>query len=555
MNHDNHRDTNLPQSDTNAAMVGWMRLVLATTTLLTVVIDAGQTDNSRTVIYSVFIGYLAHSVALYVLSRCGQSFPRSKLAHWLDVCWYGLIVLFTGYNNSFYFLFFFFAILSASFRWGFEEGARVTIVSAALFAATAWLVDTSAEISIMLLRLTFLLTLGYMIAYWGESEVTQKRRLALLRDVSQLSNPRFGIDHTIGAILEKIRIFFNASSCVLLLPDEEMSTWSVRTATARVDDQFLTATHISAEAAITLTGFPDYTIALCNRFTRLFLPSSSLCLTCEKGDGRWYKRLGETGTRLAALLETSSLISAPVSIIRGGGRIHVTSRQTRFCKADALFLSDLAIQAFPVIKTIGLIDRLASDAALQERQSIAHDLHDTTIQPYIGLQFALNAIRRKAATDNLLVEDLDTLIGMTSQVIVELRSYAGSFKVGRESAEPMLMAAVRRQTDQARAFYGIDIQVSVQGPLTINDRLAAPVIQIFSEGLSNICRHSNAQQGAIRLFADSGVLRIEIENHCYGTMSAAFTPHSIVERAHALGGKSEVCRSPDRTTIRIEIPL
>ncbi|MFD2270613.1 hypothetical protein ACFS07_04395 [Undibacterium arcticum] len=63
---------------------------------------------------------------------------------------------------------------------------------------------TEAEISRLLLRTTFLLALGYMIAYWGGSEVAQKkRRLALLRDVSQLSNPRFGVDHTIASVLEK----------------------------------------------------------------------------------------------------------------------------------------------------------------------------------------------------------------------------------------------------------------------------------------------------------------------------------------------------------------
>lgn len=536
-------------------MVGWMRLVLATTTLLTIAIDTGQTDGPPTFIWIVFIGYLAHSTVLYVLSRRDQPFSRRKLVHWLDVYWYWLIVFFTGYNHSFYFLFFFFAILSASFRWGFEEGARVTIASAALFTTTALLVNTPTEISILLLRLTFLLTLGYMIAYWGESEITQKRRLALLRDVSQLSNPRFGIDHTIASVLDKIRLYFDGSSCVLLLRDEELATWSVRTVSGPVDKQSLTASHISAEAAITLAGFPAGTIALYNRVPLAFFSHFSSCLTCEQGQVRWDKRLGETGTRLAELLETDSLISAPVSIIPGGGRIHVTSRKTPFRKADALFLNDLATQAFPVIKIIGLIDRLASDAASQERQKIALDLHDTTIQPYIGLEFALGAMRRKATADNPLVPDLDNLIGMTAQVIGELRRYAGTIQQEHERAEPVLLAAVRRLSAQTREFYGIDIAVSVDGPLDISDRLAAPVLQIISEGLSNIRKHSSAQYGAVRLFSNGITLRIDIENNFHGTMPAAFTPHSITERARSLGGTSEVCRSPESMTIRIEIPL
>lgn len=536
-------------------MVGWMRLVLATTALLTIAIDTGQTVGSPAFIWIVFIGYLAHSAVLYVLSRRDQPFSRCKLVHWLDVYWYGLIVFVTGYNNSFYFQFFFFAILNASFRWGFEEGARVTIASTALFAMTALLIDTPAEISILLLRLTFLMTMGYMIAYWGESEVTQKRRLALLRDVSQLSNPRFGIDHTTASVLEKIRLYFDGSSCILLLQDEELTTWSVRTASGPVDKRSLTASHINADAAITLTVFPADTIALYNRVTLPFLSHFSSCLTCEQGQVHWNKRLCDTGARLAVLLETDSLISAPVSILRGGGRIHVTSRKTPFRKTDALFLNDLAAQAFPVIKTIGLIDRLASDAAWQERQNIARDLHDTTIQPYIGLEFALGAMRRKATADNPLVPDLDNLIGMTAQVIGELRRYAGAIKQEHGRAEPVLLAAVRRLSAQTREFYGIDIAVSVDGPLDISDRLAAPVLQIISEGLSNIRKHSSAQQGAVRLFSDGITLRIDIENNFHGTMPAAFTPHSITERTRSLGGKSEVCRLPESMSIRIEIPL
>mgnify|MGYP002138948710 CR=1 FL=1 len=65
----------------------------------------------------------------------------------------------------------------------FEEGARVTLASAGLFAATALFGETDAELSRLLLRATFLLALGYMIAYWGGSAITQRSHLALLRDV------------------------------------------------------------------------------------------------------------------------------------------------------------------------------------------------------------------------------------------------------------------------------------------------------------------------------------------------------------------------------------
>ena len=61
----------------------------------------------------------------------------AKLMHWVDVAWFFVIVAFTGGVNSFLFLFFFFAILVSSLRWGLDEGARVTICSVTLFISCA----------------------------------------------------------------------------------------------------------------------------------------------------------------------------------------------------------------------------------------------------------------------------------------------------------------------------------------------------------------------------------------------------------------------------------
>ena len=45
-----------------------------------------------------------------------------------------------------------------------------------------------------------------------------KNRLKLLKDVTVFSNPRFGIDRTIKAILESVRDFYDAEACLLVIP-------------------------------------------------------------------------------------------------------------------------------------------------------------------------------------------------------------------------------------------------------------------------------------------------------------------------------------------------
>ena len=47
------------------------------------------------------------------------------------------------------------------------------------------------------------------------------RRLALLQQVAQLSNPRFGIDQSLAGVLARVRGFFQADCCLLVLRDQK----------------------------------------------------------------------------------------------------------------------------------------------------------------------------------------------------------------------------------------------------------------------------------------------------------------------------------------------
>ena len=238
------------------------------------------------------------------------------------------------------------------------------------------------------------------------------------------------------------------------------------------------------------------------------------------------------------------------------GRLIVVSQKHHFSKSDALFLLQIAAQAFPVIENIELLDRMASEAVLRERERIARDLHDTTIQPYIGLRHGVSGIRLKADPGNPLVPDLDNLLDVTSQVVRDLRNYAKSLRGGLEMKEPELLIALRRQAAQLRQFYDVHINVETKGELHMSDRLAAEVFQIANEGMSNICKHTTARNGYIELALNAGQLTVLIENECSGQPVLDFTPSSIAERAAALGGEARVQRGrQNNTAVQIVIPV
>jgi signal transduction histidine kinase len=552
----NEMDTSLAADAADARMVARMRLVLSVSALLAIFIDPAGLRGIGSFTWLLFFGYILHSFAVYLYTQFDAPFSQSKLVHWLDVFWYALIVLFTDGIHSFFFLFFFFAILTSSFRWGFDEGARVTLVSVALFAACGVGSTTEQDLPRLLLRATFLLAFGYMSIHWGGSKVELKQRLALLRDVSRVSNPRFGVDHTVTSVLEKTQAFFQGSCCLLVVRDKESGAYFLRTVRAGDAKRSINAERIGAEAAAPLVALPQDRIVAYNRPLWPALFSFTGAAAYDSAKGRWNRHEEAACSGLAELLDARSFISAPVSLRKSEGRIYLFSREAAFRKTDALFLSHIAAQAFPVIENIELLDRMASDAASQERQKIALDLHDTAIQPYIGLKMGLSALRNKAAADNPLIEDLDKLTDMAAKVIGDLRRYAGTVRNGLDKTEQVFLMVLRQQAAQARDFYGIDIAVCVQGELNVSDRLTAEILQIVREGLSNICKHTFAHHGAIRLECADGVLRIQIENECDGTQSVAFQPRSITERAAALGGNAQVVRGTSGgTSVHVEIPI
>jgi signal transduction histidine kinase len=544
------------QSDAaDAQMVGRIRLVLAVTALLTFFIDPLGIGRISAIAAFVLSCYLATSIVIFVCSEWKVSFTGGRLMHWSDVAWFFVIVLFTGGVNSFLFLFFFFAILVSSLRWGFDEGARVTICSVTLFVSCGFIAVVDFELPRLLLRATFLLSLGYLIARLGENQIQLKLRLALLRSLSHLTNPRFGADRTITAMLEKSRHFFGAQRCIVVLHETEPERYSIRTVHAD-SPLSVPAEIVNAQIARTLLAQQGSHILL---YRRPWLQAPRLqgaSLSQDGEPGHWVKQNGPQFEQLADLLEADSFISAPVTLSGGAGRIYIAGGERHFGRADALFLAHIAAQGLPFVDSIELLDRIASDAAALERKKIALDLHDTAIQPYIGLKLGLAAICKKSSPANPLFDDLAKMLAMTDGVICQLRDYAGGVRAAPGLEEPICLSALRRQTSQIMQFYGVNITVDVEGRVALGDRLTAEVLQIVREGLSNICRHTVAQYGAVRLRCGEEMLRIEIDNDNDGKQPLPFLPRSISERAASLGGKAYVRQDEfGRTGVCVEIPV
>jgi signal transduction histidine kinase len=557
-------------------MIAAMRLTLASSALLIIYLDPTQPDRFVDITYGALVLYTLYSGVLLAGAFRQNRLARSVElnAHWWDVAWYLALIALSSGTSSIFFFFFIFSILVASFRHGFASGLKVVIVSSVLFTIIGYLTatptlfkiigyppappDLEFELNRFLLRPIYLLVLGYMIAYWGGRENTLKRRLALLKDISLLSNPRFGVNRTIGSVLERVRAFYNADICALVLRDDDTGRYRLSRADRRDPEAGMHPEVLTEEMAMLLTGLPADYAAICNTESRSFWPGRARYFAYDTQTNERRMDGHEACRKLAILFDSKSLATAPVRYRSEAiGKMLLTSnRPSAFDRSDTDFLMHVFEQVIPVIENIRLVDRLASDAAEHERQRIARDLHDSVIQPYIGLQIGLAAIRQKleqGASD--AKDDLSHLAEMTELAITDLRRYVRGLAKSDQRHESLL-PSVRRFAAKFGEATGIRISIEPASDIRIDDRLAAEVFQMIAEGLSNIRRHTQATTATIKMASSNGHLALCIENEqAVENSSPPFKPRSIAERAEALGGRWHIEQSNGSTSVIIEIPL
>ncbi len=408
------------------------------------------------------------------------------------------------------------------------------------------------------MRPVYLLVLGYMIAYWGGFEVGLKRRFMLLRAVGTLANLRFGSDRTMSNVIERLRDFYDADVRLITVA-EQGSGYILRHARRRGDERDVRAEPLAPEVAARFLVLPAMQAAISIR---------PPFWSSQQGES-WLVYDVETHQRgivwsaeldfLATAFEAASVLTVPLHTRKTpAGRLFLISDKPRaFKAADIDFVLQVFGQVAPIIENIRLVKRLAAAAAEQERGKIARDLHDSVIQPYIGLQIGLAAICQKLELGGFdVAADAQRLLEMTKSEIDELRGYMRDVREGR-AHDTNLLPAIRRFARKFGEATSIDVQVESAGEINIVPQLAGEAFQIVSEALSNIRRHTRASRATVTLACSAEQLTIRVRNnHADGDRPKDFTPRSITERALTLGGQARVEQEHDGwTAVVIEILL
>src|SRR5688572_31047689 len=109
-----------------------MRVVLATSALLVLLIESMEARVWATPIHVTLALYSLYGLLVYHLSVRRKPIVAHRLIPWLDLLWYLPLVILTSSTNGIFYYFFFFSIIVASFSRGLGEGLRLTLASAAI---------------------------------------------------------------------------------------------------------------------------------------------------------------------------------------------------------------------------------------------------------------------------------------------------------------------------------------------------------------------------------------------------------------------------------------
>jgi two-component system, NarL family, sensor histidine kinase DevS len=200
----------------------------------------------------------------------------------------------------------------------------------------------------------------------------------------------------------------------------------------------------------------------------------------------------------------------------------------------------------------------AEREVIAERDRIARDLHDLVIQRVFAAGLALQAvagiIRQPKAADRVkaVIGDLDATITQLRTSIFALHDQPQK----ASSLRAQLLELVRRAQDGL----GFAPTLEFTGPIdaAVPDHIAADLLAVAREALSNAARHAHATRIGLKLTATTTELTLEVADNGRGigdtTRSSGLS--NMRERAQANNGTFEIDSTPGGgTCVRWCVPL
>ena len=188
-------------------------------------------------------------------------------------------------------------------------------------------------------------------------------------------------------------------------------------------------------------------------------------------------------------------------------------------------------------------------AALEERNRLARDIHDTLTQGFAAILMQLQAAQRSTPSlPSNVASALETALALARSNMIEARRSVGALRPA-EAGQESLPDALQRIVGLARRTTDIPIELSVNNlpPLGGMERDIAGIAQ---EALNNAVRHSRGQAITVKATAVRSIgLRLSVSDNGRGIAAAdhrsgGFGLTSMQERAERIGASLTIVTAP-----------
>jgi PAS domain S-box-containing protein len=249
---------------------------------------------------------------------------------------------------------------------------------------------------------------------------------------------------------------------------------------------------------------------------------------------------------------TEMFLHINASVVEYKGRIAIQSINRDITEQKR---AQDALQSYP---------RQLIEAQEAERQSVARELHDQIGQVLTAIHLNLQAVRKTCETTEACVL-IDEGVAIVDEALGQVRNL--SFELRPSLLDDLgLAAALRWYTDRFTQRTGIQAATMINlpdSPARLTKELETACFRIAQEALTNVVRHSQAKNVAVRLQKLNDQIRLSVKDDGVGFAAhsqnlAPFTTHlglrGMRERALALGGQLEVSSSHRGTRISASFP-
>ncbi len=228
---------------------------------------------------------------------------------------------------------------------------------------------------------------------------------------------------------------------------------------------------------------------------------------------------------------------------------------------EIAFFSAIADQAAVAVENARLLLAAQEKAALEERQRLARELHDSVSQALYGITLGAQAARTSLETDGTHArESLDYVLSLAKATHAEMRSLI--FALHPESLESEgIVEALSRRAAAISGRHELQIETHLCDEPDMSLEAKEALYRIAQEALHNIVKHAHADHCELSLFEHQGTIVLEVRDDGTGFDTSSTFPghlglHSMRERVIHLGGTLEVHSIPaEGTLVRAVLPI